>query len=80
MKKPDTGDWRKDEELLDAALTAGLVMGFRGGHGRDGIISVIDGTCDVCLNPARVIAIDASEGEYNPGAICQMCAEKAFKK
>ncbi len=55
-----------------------LVTIFDGGYNRDGYITVRSGTCTVCKQNAKVIAIDSSEGEYTTGHICKSCANKAF--
>lgn len=51
---------------------------FKAAHGREGRISVGDGTCDVCRKDAVCILIDSSEGEYGEGAICKPCIDAAF--
>jgi hypothetical protein len=53
---------------------------FDGRHGRRGCLAVIGGPCDVWGTSTKVLAIDASEGEYAPGAICQRCAPATFSK
>lgn len=52
---------------------------FDGDYGRTGTIVLREGKCDVCQRATTVIAVDASEGEYKAGNICQRCAEAAFQ-
>lgn len=49
-------------------------------YGRRGQIVVADGKCDACRKKARVIIIDSSQNEYNPGAICKSCCLEAFEQ
>ena len=50
-----------------------------GGYGRELIISVEIGKCDVCGDDnVAVITHDGSEGEYWNGSICRPCSEFAF--
>jgi hypothetical protein len=54
--------------------------GFDGRHERQGYIALIDGRCDACSTETKVLVMDASEGEYAPGAICRTCALAAFER
>jgi len=60
--------------------SAKLVATFDGKYGRDGVIVVLEGECDVCGRTECVLVVDQSEGEYWPGSVCIICANKAFGK
>jgi hypothetical protein len=55
---------------------------FKSGHGRDGVIAVVNDKCHVCGQAGPVLAIDTSvtfeSSEYGAGKICEKCATRAF--
>ena len=52
---------------------------FDGGYGRDGNIWVDNGKCDSCHKEAKVLCVDASEGEYSKGEICLDCIKSLYR-
>lgn len=55
-----------------------LIARFDGNYGRKGEIWLESGVCDACGFTRACLQIDASEEEYNAGAICLECIKKAF--
>ncbi len=79
MQRTYEGAWSlAKERAFGDQMQGGKIAEFDGGYARNGVISLIIGICDVCHADKLVLAIDASENEYKPGAICRDCIEKAF--
>lgn len=51
---------------------------YDGGYGRQGTVKLMQDECAACRQERRCLVLDSSEGEYNPGAICQTCANTLF--
>ena len=57
-----------------------LIANWASAYSRTGTIEVGDAQCNVCLQDKTCLLIDSSEEEYGPGAICEICAKKAFQQ
>lgn len=49
---------------------------FDGGHDRGGKITAEVTSCDGCKQNRPCIVMDASQGEYKSGKICEECIEE----
>ena len=64
--------------------TKAMRFEFDANYGRDGVIEVVLGRCDVCrVDDVPVLLVEDSlassaESEYGGGAICRICIERAF--
>ena len=75
----DVDTWSLDQEAeLRRKIKLCRFACFDARFGRKGNMAVIEGACDKCKKKTRVLAIDCSEGEYAPGAVCMACIKKAF--
>ena len=55
-----------------------VIATFDGGYNRKGKIWIEWGPCWACSHETLVLAVDASEEEYETGRICLECVQKAF--
>ena len=71
MDIKDDDDWSLDaEQALTQAIKDKAFVKLDARHGREGRVALIHGQCDKCETFSYVLAIDQSEGEYAPGALC----------
>ena len=79
ISKDDSWSLDKEHELT-LAIKSHRFATFDARYGRTGSIACIHGACDICHKQTNVLAVDCSEGEYAPGAVCLTCVKTAFRK